>query len=175
MAGMCLVVAGHPFDLIKTRLQTMVVKPGQTPPYTGALDAFRKTLAQEGVKGLYKGVTAPLMGVPGIFALCFWAFEVGQDLMRTTFSVAPEDKLSLLQIGLAGAFSAIPTTAIMGPGERIKVLLQTQGQGGTAVRFSGPGDVIRTLVKEEGIGSLFKGSAAALARDAPGSRACFAG
>ena len=43
--------AGHPFDLIKTRLQTMVVAPGQTPPYTGAIDAFRKTFAKEGVSG----------------------------------------------------------------------------------------------------------------------------
>lgn len=118
-------------------------------------------------------MSAPLAGVTPIFAICFWAFEVGQDLVRSTCGVAPEDKLSLLQVGLAGAFSAVPTTAIMAPGERVKVLLQTQGQGGTAARFSGPGDVIKTLVKEEGVASLFKGSAATLVRDAAGSLAYF--
>jgi hypothetical protein len=48
-AGMCLVFAGHPFDLVKVRLQTMKVVPGQAPPYTGALDVARKTFAREGV------------------------------------------------------------------------------------------------------------------------------
>ena len=42
-------LAGQPFDLVKVRLQTMVTKPGQTPPYTGAMDVLRKTLAAEGV------------------------------------------------------------------------------------------------------------------------------
>ena len=48
-AGMCLVLAGQPFDLIKVRLQTMVTVPGKTPPYTGAMDVLRQTLAAEGV------------------------------------------------------------------------------------------------------------------------------
>ena len=56
---MCLVVAGHPFDLIKTRLQAMQVVPGQTPPYTGAIDAFRKTLAKEGVRAAAAGSRPP--------------------------------------------------------------------------------------------------------------------
>ena len=46
---MCLVAAGHPFDLIKVRLQTMQVKPGQAPPFTGALDCARQTVARDGV------------------------------------------------------------------------------------------------------------------------------
>ena len=49
---MCLVLAGQPFDLVKVRLQTMVTKPGQAPPYTGAMDVMRKTLAAEGVSAL---------------------------------------------------------------------------------------------------------------------------
>lgn len=61
----------------------------------------------------------------------------------------------------------------MAPGERIKVLLQIQGQHGTAVKYSGPVDVVKTLVKEEGFTSLFRGSAATLARDGVGSFAYF--
>jgi len=40
---------GHPLDTIKVRLQTMTVTPGQAPPYSGALDCARKTIAREGV------------------------------------------------------------------------------------------------------------------------------
>ena len=59
--------AGHPFDLIKTRLQTAA--PGT---YTGALDVVKKTLARDGPTGLYRGVVPPLLGVTPIFALSFW-------------------------------------------------------------------------------------------------------
>lgn len=50
LAGVCLVMAGHPLDLIKVRLQTMKTVPGQLPPYTGTLDCARKTIAREGVR-----------------------------------------------------------------------------------------------------------------------------
>lgn len=126
-AGVCLVFAGHPLDLIKVRLQTQVVQPGQPPAFTGALDCARKTVAAEGVKGLYKGMVAPLMGVTPIFAVCFWAYDLGQKLERKLLGYAPDHKLNLFEIGLAGGFSAIPTTAIMAPGERIKCILQIQG------------------------------------------------
>ena len=58
---------GHPFDLIKTRLQTAA--PGT---YTGALDVVKRTLARDGPAGLYRGVVPPLLGVTPIFALSFW-------------------------------------------------------------------------------------------------------
>ena len=48
-AGMCLVAAGHPFDLIKVRLQTQVTMAGKAPEFTGAFDAARKIMAREGV------------------------------------------------------------------------------------------------------------------------------
>ncbi|CAG8634858.1 36659_t:CDS:2, partial [Racocetra persica] len=56
--------------------------------------------------------------------------------------------------------------------ERIKVLLQIQGQGGD-VKYKGPLDVIRHLYKEGGLGSIFRGTGATLLRDVPGSAAYF--
>jgi len=47
---MCLVAAGHPFDLIKVRLQTLKTVAGQAPEFTGAVDAARKIVAREGVR-----------------------------------------------------------------------------------------------------------------------------
>jgi len=46
---MCCVIVGHPIDCVKVRMQTMVVKPGETPPFTGTFDCLRKTAAKEGV------------------------------------------------------------------------------------------------------------------------------
>ncbi len=44
VGGICAVVVGHPFDLIKVRLQT-----AEKGVYSGALDVARKTIAREGL------------------------------------------------------------------------------------------------------------------------------
>ena len=57
--GVCAVVVGHPFDLVKVRLQT-----AERGVYTGAMDAVKKSIAKDGLRrGLYAGVSAPLVGV----------------------------------------------------------------------------------------------------------------
>ena len=60
-------LVGHPFDLIKVRLQT-----AEKGVYTGALDVAKKSLARDGFRGLYRGVSAPLIGVTPMFAVSFW-------------------------------------------------------------------------------------------------------
>ena len=59
VGGVCAVLVGHPFDLVKVRMQT-----AERGVYTGAVDVVRKTVAREGLRrGLYAGVSAPLVGV----------------------------------------------------------------------------------------------------------------
>jgi solute carrier family 25 carnitine/acylcarnitine transporter 20/29 len=59
VGGVFAVVVGHPFDLVKVRMQT-----AEKGVYTGAMDVLRKGIAREGlVRGLYAGVSAPLVGV----------------------------------------------------------------------------------------------------------------
>ena len=64
---------------------------------------------------------APIVGVAPIFALSFMGFGIGKKLQQ---GGDPEAELDLVQLGVAGGFSGILTTAIMAPGERIKCLLQ---------------------------------------------------
>jgi solute carrier family 25 carnitine/acylcarnitine transporter 20/29 len=160
VGGMSLVAAGQPFDLIKVRLQT-------SNEYKSAVDCARRIIAKDGFLGLYRGMAAPLTGVTPIFATCFWGYDVGKQLSRWAYGQSADDKLSLNQIMFAGGFSAIPATAIMAPGERIKVVVQTNSS------LKGPIDAIKFIRKEQGIAGLFKGTAATLARDVPGSVAYF--
>ena len=44
VGGLCAVVVGHPFDLVKVRLQT-----AEKGVYSGAMDVVRKTIAREGL------------------------------------------------------------------------------------------------------------------------------
>lgn len=59
VGGVCAVVVGHPFDLVKVRMQT-----AEKGVYSGAMDVVKRTIAKEGLaRGLYAGVSAPLVGV----------------------------------------------------------------------------------------------------------------
>lgn len=44
VGGVCAVVVGHPFDLVKVRLQT-----ADKGVYTGAIDVVKRTVAREGL------------------------------------------------------------------------------------------------------------------------------
>ena len=44
VGGVCAVIVGHPFDLVKVRLQT-----AEKGVYSGAIDVVRRTVAREGM------------------------------------------------------------------------------------------------------------------------------
>lgn len=95
-----------------------------------------------------------------------------------SFSTVKDGQYSVGQVSAAGFFSAIPMTVITAPFERVKIILQIQGQKqlapGEKPRYSGGLDVVRQLYKEGGIRSVYRGSLMTLARDGPGSAAYFA-
>ncbi|XP_072136388.1 protein kinase, cAMP-dependent, regulatory, type II, alpha A isoform X3 [Mobula birostris] len=163
--GVCLVFAGHPLDTIKVRLQTQPKPlPGQPPKFKGTFDCFRKTLVGEGVKGLYKGMAAPIIGVTPMFAVCFFGFGLGKKLQQKH----PEDVLTYPQLFAAGMLSGVFTTAIMAPGERIKCLLQIQATSGET-KYAGPVDCAKQIYRTMGIRGIYKGTALTLMRDVPAS------
>ncbi|OCF60139.1 solute carrier family 25 (mitochondrial carnitine/acylcarnitine transporter), member 20/29 [Kwoniella mangroviensis CBS 10435] len=166
--GISCVLVGHPFDLTKTRLQTAA--PGT---YSGAVDVVRKTIAQDGIRGMYRGITPPILGVTPIFAISFWGYDLGKRIVYSLTPNRTSQTLSISELAFAGGFSAIPATLVAAPAERVKVLLQVQGQGGSSL-YTGPIDVVRKLYAEGGLRSLFRGTIATLARDGPGSAVYFA-
>ena len=162
--GICLVFSGHPLDLIKVRLQTQP-KP---PIYRGMVDCFMQTVRGEGIRGLYKGMMTPLIGVTPMYALCFFGYGVGRNLQLKN----PNDRLNYIQTFNAGLLAGFFTTTIMAPGERIKCLLQIQSSGKDK-KYAGPMDCAKQLYRAGGIRSVYKGTFATLIRDVPASGAYF--
>ena len=71
------------------------------------------------------GMGAPLVGTAPIFALSFFGFDWGKQLVKDISGTGSKD-LNALQLAAAGGFSGILTTTIMAPGERIKCILQVR-------------------------------------------------
>lgn len=98
---------------------------------------------------------------------------------KIVYQLTPKRKskdLTMAEFAFAGAFSAIPTTLVTTPMERVKVIMQTQDQGPAGgKRYTGMIDAGMGMWKEGGIRSLYRGTIATLARDIPGSAAYFVG
>ncbi|GAV49436.1 hypothetical protein ZYGR_0P00790 [Zygosaccharomyces rouxii] len=164
VGGVFAVLTGHPFDLLKVRCQS-----GQASSMSHAV----KEIVQEShgslvasVRGFYRGVIPPLLGVTPIFAVSFWGYDMGKKVVAYGQPLS-QQPLTTSQLATAGFISAIPTTLVMAPTERVKVVLQTT-EGYTF------GSAAKKLVQDGGIQSLFRGSLATLARDGPGSALYFA-
>ncbi|CAH1154055.1 unnamed protein product [Phaedon cochleariae] len=170
--GICSILIGHPFDTIKVRLQTMPLpKTGETTQYKGTLDCFRKTMKQEGVHGLYKGMGAPLLFVAPCFAVSFMTYGLGRQLFESPHW--KDKQLHYLPFFLAGAFSGI-FTAMLAPCERVKCLLQVQqGLLDKERIYKGPVDCVKKLYRKGGILSVYRGFTITLVRDVPVSGVYF--
>lgn len=179
--GICLVAAGHPLDTVKVLLQTMPIPSAGTtsataPLYSGTFDCIRKTFQNEGFRGFYRGMATPLVGVTPMYAITFFGYSLGKKLQtpHSTGQYGP------LQIYNAGMLSAMFTTALNGPGERVKCLLQVQAtttfaanNNVTATLYRGPIDCVAKLYRRGGLRSVFRGTFATLIRDVPATGVYF--
>lgn len=60
LAGVAGKFVEYPFDTVKVRLQS---QPDHLPlRYSGPVDCFRQSFRQDGFFGLYRGISAPLIG-----------------------------------------------------------------------------------------------------------------
>lgn len=170
-SGVSIVVAGHPLDTIKVRLQTQPMpKPGEAPQFKGVIDCAAKTIRHEGVRGLFKGMVSPLMGVPPIYAVVFGVYGSTKRLMGET----ADTPLAINKIALAGAITGLATVAFAAPAEAIKARLQVQySSAAGSARYSGPVDCAKQMYRAGGIRGVFKGTAITAYRDVPGNAIYF--
>lgn len=73
LAGASFWVSVYPTDVIKSVLQ---VDDYKNPKFSGSMDAFKKILKAEGVKGLYRGFGPAMARSVPANAACFLAYEV---------------------------------------------------------------------------------------------------
>jgi solute carrier family 25 carnitine/acylcarnitine transporter 20/29 len=138
---------------------------------TSVFGILRNTLVHEGLRGLYRGVSAPIVAISPIYAMSFWGYDIGQQIVQTFKK--DSSPLSLAQLCAAGGISALPATLITAPSERIKCLLQVQSHSSGKLQYTGMADCALQVFRTGGISSLYKGTLLTLMRDVPGSIAWF--
>ncbi|KAF2865132.1 mitochondrial carnitine/acylcarnitine carrier protein [Massariosphaeria phaeospora] len=162
-SGIAKLSVGHPFDTIKVRLQTT-----DTSRFKGPLDCLVQTLRHEGVKGIYKGATPPLVGWMFMDSIMLGSLSVYRRLLNdNVFSprrAAQEQKrLPVVGHAIAGTMAGWTVSFLAGPVEHIKARLQVQYSVDKSKRlYSGPIDCLQKTYRNHGVKGLYHGLSATL-------------
>lgn len=70
----------YPINLLRTRLQAQGTVLHQAT-YTGIVDVTRKTVRNEGIKGLFKGVTPNLLKVAPAVSISYVVYENAKEIL----------------------------------------------------------------------------------------------
>ena len=160
----------YPFDTVKVRLQSQPAHPPLR--YTGPLDCFRQSFQADGFKGLYRGISAPMMGAAVETSCLFFSYRLIQDAMRVTVFPGKE-QLPFLALIAAGAASGSVTSLALTPIELIKCKMQVPVEAGHPPPR--PTALIATVFRQEGLIGFWRGQTGTLIRETGGSAAWFGG
>jgi len=112
----------YPLDIVKTRLQVQVKRkpsakatnPADGEHYTSTLDAINKIVRDDGVAGLYAGMTGSLIGVASTnFAYFYWYTVVRTLYISSNKIQGPPSTAIELSLGaIAGAIAQLFTIPV---------------------------------------------------------------
>ncbi|KAL3456673.1 mitochondrial carrier domain-containing protein [Aspergillus heterothallicus] len=166
-AGMIGKIIEYPFDTVKVRLQS---QPDHLPlRYNGPLDCFHQSFQAEGLRGLYRGISAPMAGAAVENSCLFFSYRVIQDLLRATVYSSTEP-LPFSALLLSGAASGSVTSLALTPIELIKCKMQVPSASG---REAGPLKLIVSVFRQDGVLGFWRGQMGTLIRETGGGAAWF--
>lgn len=150
---------------VKTRLQVQEnPKPGdatdsvtKSPHYTSTWDAITKIVANDGLEGLYAGMSGSLLGVASTnFAYFYWYSTVRTLYLRSAKTSAPPSTAVELSLGaVAGALAQLFTIPV--------AVVTTRQQTQSKEERKGMLDTAREVINgPDGVSGLWRGLKASL-------------
>uniref|UniRef100_U5EXE6 Putative mitochondrial carnitine-acylcarnitine carrier protein n=1 Tax=Corethrella appendiculata TaxID=1370023 RepID=U5EXE6_9DIPT len=163
IAGLAQSVVCSPMELIKTRLQLQNNQNSLVQKFKNPLECTQHIYRNEGVRGIFRGLTITAVRDTPAFASYFVSYELMIRLVTnpTPFHI-------LMAGGLAGTISWICTFPI----DTVKSRLQADGVSSKPM-YNGVKDCIQKSYKNEGLSFLMKGLGPTLIRAFPMNAVCF--
>lgn len=164
-AGATSLLFVYSLDYTRTRLANdskSSKKGGSERQFNGILDVYKKTLASDGIAGLYRGFNISCVGIVVYRGLYFGMYD---SLKPVVLTGALEDNfLASFLLGwgvtFGAGFASYPIDTVR------RRMMMTSGE---ATKYSSSLQAFREIVLREGVKSLFKGYAANLLRSVAGA------
>ncbi|CAN1340898.1 Mitochondrial uncoupling protein 4 [Linum perenne] len=156
--GIASIIAGcstHPLDLIKVRMQ-LQGEASAPPPSVGPVSVGMNILRTEGVPALFSGVSATVLR-----QTLYSTTRMGlYDVLKTKWTNPDTGNMPLLRKITAGLIAGGIGAAVGNPADVAMVRMQADGRLPLAQRrnYSSVVDAIGRMSKQEGVGSLWRGS-----------------
>jgi len=163
-AGAMSLLFVYSLDYARTRLanDAKSAKKGGERQFNGLLDVYRKTLASDGIGGLYRGFTISCVGIIVYRGLYFGMYD---SLKPVVLTGALED--NFLASFLLGWAITIGAGLASYPIDTVRRrMMMTSGE---AVKYKSAMDAFAQIIKKEGTMSLFKGAGANILRAVAGA------
>ncbi|XP_076136145.1 solute carrier family 25 member 32-like [Alosa pseudoharengus] len=143
----------HPLDLVKIRF---AVSDGLQvrPKYNGIVSCMRSVWHQEGIRGLYQGVTPNIWGAGASWGLYFFFYNA----IKAYAKEGRESELSATEHMVFAAQSGILTLCLTNPIWVTKTQLVLQYSADRSRKqYKGMVDALVKIYKHEGIPGLYRG------------------
>ncbi|CAG88079.1 DEHA2E12276p [Debaryomyces hansenii CBS767] len=159
MAGATSLLFVYSLDFARTRLanDAKSSKGDGQRQFNGLIDVYKKTLASDGIAGLYRGFGPSVIGIIVYRGLYFGLY----DSLKPVILVGPLEGNFLASFLLGWAVTTGASTASYPLDSVRRRMMMTSGQ---AVKYDGAFDCFKKVVAAEGIKSLFKGCGANILR-----------
>jgi solute carrier family 25 (adenine nucleotide translocator) protein 4/5/6/31 len=163
-AGATSLLFVYSLDYARTRLanDNKSAKKGGSRQFNGLVDVYRKTLATDGVAGLYRGFAISCVGIIVYRGLYFGIYDSVKPVLLTG-SMENSFFASFLlgwSITIGAGLASYPIDTIR------RRMMMTSGE---AVKYKSSMHAFAEIVKKEGIPSLFKGAGANILRAVAGA------
>ncbi|EGR34665.1 mitochondrial carrier protein, putative [Ichthyophthirius multifiliis] len=151
--GFAQALIGQPFDTIKVRLQSSLIK-------INAAETIKNLIKNEGPLALYKGVGSPLICMSGVVSIQFGVF---QNTINTFQKIQEIKNLPIYQTAICGAISGAVACIVLAPMEHIRIRLQVMKDSNNKSAIS----AFSNIFKQYGIKGVYKGFFITLMRETP--------
>ncbi|KAF1841446.1 mitochondrial carrier [Cucurbitaria berberidis CBS 394.84] len=182
-AGVVTGTATNPIWLVKTRLQLdkNTHADGRGRQYKNALDCTMQTIRKEGVRGLYRGLTASYLGVTESTLQWVLYEQMKLSLARREERVAASGRPPTVwdqTVELTGKVSAAGAAKFVAalityPHEVVRTRLRQAPQQDGRQKYTGLAQCFRLIWKEEGMAALYGGLVPHMFRVVPSAAIMF--
>jgi len=162
LAGALSLTFVYSLDYARTRLanDNKSSKKGGERQFNGLVDVYKKTLASDGVAGLYRGFCISCVGIIVYRGFYFGLYDTLKPLLLG------DDASFLLSFSL-GYGVTVSAGILSYPIDTIRRRMMMTS--GAAVKYNGSFDCFSQIMKTEGVTSLFKGAGANVLRGMAGA------
>jgi len=164
LAGAASLTFVYSLDYARTRLanDAKSAKKGGERQFNGLLDVYRKTLATDGIAGLYRGFVVSCVGIVVYRGLYFGLYDSLKPVLLT--GNMKDSVLGSFFLGwgitIGAGLASYPLDTVR------RRMMMTSGE---AVKYKSSMQALTQIIAKEGVSSLFKGAGANILRGVAGA------